>query len=210
MQVLVRENNVDQALRVLKKKMQREGIFREMKLRNYFEKPSEKQAWALVQEAKYSECEELVVVGLGAGYHLEALFAAGCTKPVHVIEPDPAALGELDGRIRSRNFQSRQIDRAERTTPPLALVHLAQPIEEQQARSYAIVLKLALDKLQRRKRRHAEQRSSHWRFHQEFAPQLRRKRRGLRFHGENLFHDRLELPGPPSHGVGVSLGKGSD
>ena len=44
MQVLVRENNVDQALRVLKKKMQREGIFREMKLRNYYEKPSEKRA----------------------------------------------------------------------------------------------------------------------------------------------------------------------
>ncbi len=31
-QVLVRDNNVDQALRVLKKKIQREGIFREMKL----------------------------------------------------------------------------------------------------------------------------------------------------------------------------------
>ena len=43
-QVLVRDNNVDQALRALKKKMQREGIFREMKLRNYFEKPSEKKA----------------------------------------------------------------------------------------------------------------------------------------------------------------------
>ena len=43
MQVLVRDNNVDQALRALKKKMQREGIFREMKLRNYYEKPSEKK-----------------------------------------------------------------------------------------------------------------------------------------------------------------------
>jgi len=44
LQVLVRDNNVDQALKALKKKMQREGIFREMKLRNYFEKPSEKRA----------------------------------------------------------------------------------------------------------------------------------------------------------------------
>ncbi len=44
MQVVVRDNNVDQALRALKKKMQREGIFREMKLRNYYEKPSEKRA----------------------------------------------------------------------------------------------------------------------------------------------------------------------
>ena len=44
MQVLVRDNNVDQALKALKKKMQREGLFREMKLRNYYEKPSEKRA----------------------------------------------------------------------------------------------------------------------------------------------------------------------
>ena len=43
-QVLVRDNNVDQALRALKKKMQREGIFREMKLRQAYEKPSEKKA----------------------------------------------------------------------------------------------------------------------------------------------------------------------
>ncbi|MCA1369970.1 MULTISPECIES: 30S ribosomal protein S21 [Sinorhizobium/Ensifer group] len=43
MQVLVRDNNVDQALRVLKKKMQREGVFREMKMRSAYEKPSEKR-----------------------------------------------------------------------------------------------------------------------------------------------------------------------
>jgi len=43
-QVVVRDNNVDQALRALKKKLQREGVFREMKLRNYYEKPSEKKA----------------------------------------------------------------------------------------------------------------------------------------------------------------------
>jgi len=43
MQVLVRDNNVDQALRVLKKKMQREGLFREMKARRSYEKPSEKR-----------------------------------------------------------------------------------------------------------------------------------------------------------------------
>lgn len=43
-QIIVRDNNVDQALRALKKKMQREGIFREMKLRNFYEKPSEKRA----------------------------------------------------------------------------------------------------------------------------------------------------------------------
>jgi small subunit ribosomal protein S21 len=43
-QVIVRENNVDQALRALKKKMQREGIFRELKMRDHYEKPSEKKA----------------------------------------------------------------------------------------------------------------------------------------------------------------------
>jgi small subunit ribosomal protein S21 len=42
--ILVRDNNVDQALRVLKKKLQQEGIVREMRLREHFEKPSKKQA----------------------------------------------------------------------------------------------------------------------------------------------------------------------
>jgi len=40
-QVFVRDNNVDRALRALKKKLEREGIFREMKLRKHYEKPSE-------------------------------------------------------------------------------------------------------------------------------------------------------------------------
>jgi small subunit ribosomal protein S21 len=40
LQVLVRDNNVDQALRVLKKKLQREGVFREMRKRRFYEKPS--------------------------------------------------------------------------------------------------------------------------------------------------------------------------
>jgi small subunit ribosomal protein S21 len=42
-QVFVRDNNVDQALKALKRKMQREGVFREMKLRKHYEKPSEKK-----------------------------------------------------------------------------------------------------------------------------------------------------------------------
>jgi small subunit ribosomal protein S21 len=42
--VTVRDNNVDQALKALKKKMQREGVFREMKLRRSYEKPSERRA----------------------------------------------------------------------------------------------------------------------------------------------------------------------
>ncbi|HEY3916403.1 MAG TPA: 30S ribosomal protein S21 [Stellaceae bacterium] len=43
MQVFVKDNNVDGALRVLKKKMQREGTFREMKRRRAYEKPSERR-----------------------------------------------------------------------------------------------------------------------------------------------------------------------
>lgn len=43
MQVFVRDNNIDQAMRVLKKKMQREGVFRELKAKRAYEKPSEKR-----------------------------------------------------------------------------------------------------------------------------------------------------------------------
>lgn len=43
MQVIVRDNNVEQALRVLKKRMQREGIFREIRARSAYEKPSERR-----------------------------------------------------------------------------------------------------------------------------------------------------------------------
>lgn len=43
MEIQVRDNNVDQALKVLKKKLQREGVYREMKLRRAYEKPSEKR-----------------------------------------------------------------------------------------------------------------------------------------------------------------------
>jgi small subunit ribosomal protein S21 len=44
MQVSVRDNNVDQALRALKKKLQSEGVFREMRLKEQFEKPSDRKA----------------------------------------------------------------------------------------------------------------------------------------------------------------------
>jgi len=44
LRVLVRDNNVEQAIRALKKKLQREGIFREMKARRAYEKPSERRA----------------------------------------------------------------------------------------------------------------------------------------------------------------------
>jgi small subunit ribosomal protein S21 len=44
MQVFVRDNDINAALRVLKRKMQREGVFREMKRRRAYEKPSERHA----------------------------------------------------------------------------------------------------------------------------------------------------------------------
>ncbi len=50
--VYVRDNNVDQALRVLKKKMQREGTFREMKRRRHYEKPSERRAREQAEAAR--------------------------------------------------------------------------------------------------------------------------------------------------------------
>ena len=43
-QVVIRNNDLDQGLRALKKKMQREGIYREIKRRKHFEKPSEVRA----------------------------------------------------------------------------------------------------------------------------------------------------------------------
>ena len=52
MYVSVRDNNVDQALRVLKKKMQREGMFREMKNRRAYEKPSERRAREIAESTR--------------------------------------------------------------------------------------------------------------------------------------------------------------
>jgi len=54
MQVVVRDNNVDQALRVLKKKMQREGLLRELKARQSYEKPSEKRIRELAEAIRRS------------------------------------------------------------------------------------------------------------------------------------------------------------
>ncbi len=51
-QVVVRDNNIEQALKALKKKMQREGVFREMKLRRSYEKPSEKRVRAKAEAVR--------------------------------------------------------------------------------------------------------------------------------------------------------------
>lgn len=49
MRIVVRDNNIEQAIRFLKKKMQREGIFREMKQRSAYEKPSERRVRELAE-----------------------------------------------------------------------------------------------------------------------------------------------------------------
>ena len=44
MQVVVKNGNVERAMRTLKKKLQKEGLLRELKQKQYFEKPSAKKA----------------------------------------------------------------------------------------------------------------------------------------------------------------------
>lgn len=51
-EVTVNDNNVDHALRILKKKMQREGIYKDMKIHRHFEKPSEKKARKKVESVR--------------------------------------------------------------------------------------------------------------------------------------------------------------
>jgi small subunit ribosomal protein S21 len=86
LQVLVRDNNVDQALKVLKKRLQREGVFREMKLRSYYEKPSEKRV---------REAAEAVRRGRKAARKTairEGLIAAPVKKPAFQRAQAPSAL----------------------------------------------------------------------------------------------------------------------
>ncbi|MDR0630718.1 MAG: 30S ribosomal protein S21 [Holosporales bacterium] len=54
MEILVNDNNIDHAMRILKKKMQREGIYKDMKLRQHFEKPSVKKARKRIESLKRS------------------------------------------------------------------------------------------------------------------------------------------------------------
>lgn len=53
-EVVVNDNNVDHALRILKKKMQREGVYKDMKIHKHFEKPSEKKARKRVESLRRS------------------------------------------------------------------------------------------------------------------------------------------------------------
>jgi len=96
LQVLVRDNNVDQALRVLKKKLQREGVSRELKLRRHYEKPSErairKKAEAIRRAHKMARKQAI----------REGLIAPPKRKPLATRPPlrgsFPASLNEVSTR----------------------------------------------------------------------------------------------------------------
>ena len=98
MQVLVRDNNVEQALRVLKKKMQREGLFREMRTRSAYEKPSEKRAREKAETGIHAidgyTLREHARHGRGSGGHVGP--RRGIEHQRWRLGPDPAQLGERE------------------------------------------------------------------------------------------------------------------
>ena len=62
----VKDNNVEQALRVLKRKLQRDGFFKIIKLKNTYEKPSEKKKRILQENIK--ELKSLISSKIGFSY----------------------------------------------------------------------------------------------------------------------------------------------
>ena len=83
MQVLVRDNNVEQALKVLKKKLQREGVFREMKRRRHYEKPSEKatrEKGEAIRRARKLARKQMIREGLIAAPKKRLPDAAGAAR----------------------------------------------------------------------------------------------------------------------------------
>jgi small subunit ribosomal protein S21 len=91
LQVLVRDNNVDQAMRVLKKKLQREGVFRDIKRHRHYEKPSERtvrERGEAIRRARKLARKQLIREGLIAAPK-KRLPAAGATarpKPLYTAE----------------------------------------------------------------------------------------------------------------------------
>ena len=57
-EVTVRNNDIDNALKILKKKMQREGVFKEMKRRRFFEKGSERRSREFAEAVKREKKKE--------------------------------------------------------------------------------------------------------------------------------------------------------
>ncbi len=106
MQVFVRDNNVDQALRILKKKMQREGVFREMKQRRFYEKPSARmtrEKGEAVRRARKAARKQAIREGLIAAPPKKKI-GAGRAWPGASARPDaparPGAPG-VHGQMRA-------------------------------------------------------------------------------------------------------------
>ena len=98
LQVLVRDNNVDQALRVLKKKMQREGVFRELKKRRFFEKPSERAArekGEAVRRRRKLARKQAIRDGLIAAPKKRVELGKGRASPAAQMRARPGAAGIL-------------------------------------------------------------------------------------------------------------------
>jgi small subunit ribosomal protein S21 len=84
LQVLVRDNNVEQAMKALKRKLQREGVFREMKLRKAYEKPSERrvrEAAEAVRRARKLARKQAQREGLLPAPKPKVPLAAGAKRP---------------------------------------------------------------------------------------------------------------------------------
>lgn len=95
MQVLVRDNNVEQALRVLKKKLQREGLFREMKRRRHYEKPSEqasREKNEAIRRARKMARKKMIYEGLIAAPKKKLRDAAPgkSPRPAALVIPETA------------------------------------------------------------------------------------------------------------------------
>ncbi|UVF18657.1 30S ribosomal protein S21 [Microvirga terrae] len=92
MQVFVRDNNVDQALRALKRKLQREGVFREMKARKSYEKPSERkirEKAEAVRRARKLARKQAIREGLIAAPKRPARPGRGTAGPARPAAPAP-------------------------------------------------------------------------------------------------------------------------
>ena len=89
----VKDNNVDQALRILKRKLQREGFFRILKIKSNYEKPSEKKNI------------EIIIAGAGGAAHLAGVAASITTLPVFGI-PIESKLKGLDSLLSTVQMPS--------------------------------------------------------------------------------------------------------
>jgi small subunit ribosomal protein S21 len=84
LQILVRDNNVEQAMRILKKKLQREGVFREIKRHRHYEKPSERavrEKGEAIRRARKLARKEMIREGLIAAPKKRAPVKTAGAKP---------------------------------------------------------------------------------------------------------------------------------